>query len=776
MSDLPTAKTRPASNWSAIWVLPLIALIIGGWLGWRAYSETGIEIQLRFESGEGVQVNKTEVFYKGMPVGKVKSLDLDDQGSNKGVVATVEMNKDVEQYLRTNTRFWLVKPSVSLAGITGLETLVSGNYIAVSPGEGGEPTRKFTALVEEPPLSDAKPGLHLVIKADRLGSLTRGSPVFYKQIQVGQIKSYLLSEDQSTVELKVYIEPTYASLVRKHTRFWNASGISVDANLSGLKIRSESLASIVAGGIAFATPENRKDSPPTDPSLPFRLYEDFDAAQAGIRVKVKLSDFEGLQAGHTPVMYKGIQVGSLKALKVDADLTSATAELTLDPLAEDYLVQGTQFWTVKPSITLAGITGLEALLKGNYIAVRPGDKGAAPQREFEARAKAPPLDLRTPGLHMVLFTDNLGSLDVGSPILYKQVKVGAVQSYQFSHTRKQLVIGVHIEKEYEGLINGSTRFWNVSGITLTGGLTGGIQIKSESLQSLMAGGIAFETPVANVPLKKRIPRFRLFANQEEATQHGTVVQIRVERADGLRAGTPVRFKGLDVGKLEEVTLSPDMQSVMLKARITEVPERIARVGSQFWVVKPELGLMKTSNLETLVTGQYIEVQPALKNQGVQTSFVALPQPPQDSVQEPGLSLVLSAARRGSLKIGVPVTYREVTVGKVTGYELGQTADRVLIHVLIEPKYAPLVRGGTRFWNSSGFGMDFGLFKGATVRTESLETLIQGGIAFATPDGERMGNPARPEQTFPLFDKFEDEWLTWAPKIPLGTKPAASQVK
>ena len=135
MTDLPKAKTRPASNWSAIWVLPLIALVIGGWLGWRAYTQTGIEIQVRFESGEGIQVNKTEVVYKGMTVGKVKTLALDDEGSNRGVIATIEMNKDVEQYLKANTRFWLVKPSVSLAGITGLETLVSGNYIAASPGD-----------------------------------------------------------------------------------------------------------------------------------------------------------------------------------------------------------------------------------------------------------------------------------------------------------------------------------------------------------------------------------------------------------------------------------------------------------------------------------------------------------------------------------------------------------------------------------------------------------------------------------------------------------------
>lgn len=766
MSDLPTAKTRPASNWSAIWILPLIALVIGGWLGWQAYRESGVNIEVRFESGEGIVANKTEVVYKGMPVGKVKSLVLDAEGSRTGVIATIEMNAAAEPHLLSNTRFWLVKPSVTLAGITGLETLVSGNYIAVSPGDG-EPTKRFVALPEAPPLSDSEPGLHLTLKADRLGSLNRDSPVFYKQIQVGRVKSYRLAEDQGTVEIKVFIEPAYAALVRKHTRFWNASGVSVDASLSGVKIRSESLASIVAGGIAFATPEHRKDSPPTDPSLPFRLYEDFDAAQAGIRVKVKLTDFEGLQAGRTPVMYKGIQVGSLKALKVESDLNSAMAELTLDPLAEDYLVEGTQFWVVKPSISLAGITGLEALVKGNYIAIRPGDKGASPQREFEARAKAPPLDLKAPGLHLVLFSDNLGSLEVGSPILYRQVKVGTVQSYQFSRKQqKRLLIGVHIEPEYAGLVNGSTRFWNASGITLTGGLSG-IQIKSESLQSLMAGGISFDTPVPNVPLKRRIPTFRLHENQEAANLSGTAITIKVADADGLKVGTSIRFKGLDVGKIEGVDLSDDLQSVLLKARITEVPERIARVGTQFWVVKPALGIVKTENLGTLVTGQYLEVQPAATNRGPQRDFVALPEKPEVLGPQEGLALVLSAPRRGSIKPGVPVTYREIPVGKVTGFELGQTADRVLIHILIEPRYATLVRGGSRFWESSGFGFELGLFKGATVRTESLETLIQGGIAFATPDGEQMGKQALPQQTFALFDKAEDDWLQWAPKIPLG---------
>lgn len=765
MTDLPLAKTRPASNWSAIWVLPLIALLIGGWLAWRAYSDAGIQIELIFASGEGIQAGKTELMYKGMAVGKVTDISLDTSEKNRGVVAKLEVNQELEQYLRSGTRFWLVKPNVSLAGISGLETLVSGNYITFSPGSG-DTTRSFTALAQEPPMSDDVPGLHITLKAERLGSLNRDSPVFYRQIQVGQVKSYTLGEDQSTVEVKVFIEPKYAHLVRKHTRFWNASGISVDADLSGFKLRSESLASIVAGGIAFATPEHRKDSPPTDPALPFRLYEDYDEAQAGIKVVVTLSDFEGLQEGRTPVMYKGIQVGSLKTLKVDRDLNSATAELTINPLAEEYLVEGSEFWVVKPSISLAGITGLEALVKGNYIAVRPGEKGKPPARNFVARSKAPPLDLGAPGLHLVLFTDQLGSIEVGSPVLYKQIKVGSVQSYQLARDNSQVVLGVHIEPDYVHLVNTSTRFWNASGITLKGGLSG-VEVKSESLQTLLSGGIAFETPdLQAVRSDRQVQRFALHADRDSALQLGQQISIRVADGDGLQPGTLVRYKGLEVGKVENLSLTDDLQAVILNVRITQAAEQIAREGSRFWVVKPELSLTRAANLGTLVSGQYLEVQPAGQRGARRTEFVALASAPNQAVREEGLRLVLSAPRRGSIKPGVIVSYREVPVGKVVDFELGPTSDRVLIHVLIEPRYAPLVRSGSRFWNASGIGVDAGLFKGVKVRTESLEALLEGGIAFATPNNPEMGGPAQPGQTFALFDEPQEAWMQWAPKIVL----------
>jgi paraquat-inducible protein B len=767
MTDIPMAKTRPASNWSAIWVLPLLALIIGAWLGWQAYQKAGIEIKVVFSSAEGMQVGKTEFLYKGMMLGKLIAMDFAMDGKDQGVIATLEVDKRVEPYLRSDTRFWLVKPSVSLAGITGLDTLVSGNYITASPGVSGEPARNFIALDDVPPMAESTPGLHITLKSDRLGSLNRDSPVFYKQIQVGRVRSYALAEDNKNINIKVFIEPEYASLVRKHTRFWNASGVTVDATLSGIKVHTESLASIVAGGISFATPENRADSPPTDPSLPFRLYNDFEEAQSGFKVVVNFPIYDGLSAGSTPVMFNGVQVGVLKKLKVSDDLVSANTELLMDPVAEDYMTEGADFWVVKPSISLGGITGIEALVKGNYITIRPGAKGAHSKREFMALAKPPAMDVNSPGLHLVLVSSKLASLSVGSPILFRQVKVGAVQSYRLSADSQQVLLGVHIEPEFAGLVNSSTRFWNASGVTLTGGLSG-IEVKSESLQSLLVGGITFETPDPKaVAPKGRLPQFNLYDDSEKALQKGVEVTIKVASGDGLDVGTPIRYKGIDVGKVNAVELTDDLKSVILHARILKASERIARVGSQFWVVKPEVSLTRLANLDTLVTGLYLDVQPAPVGAAAQSSFVAQSLAPTNTPSQQGLKLVLSAPSRGSIKPGVLISYREIPVGKVLDFELGPTSDLVLLHVLIEPRYAALVHSGTRFWNTSGVTVDAGLFKGVKLRTDSLESVLEGGISFATPDAPLMGGPARPGQTFMLHAEPKDEWMQWSPKIALG---------
>jgi paraquat-inducible protein B len=766
MIDLPMAKIRPASNWSAIWVLPLLALVIGAWLGWQAYEKAGIEIRLTFATGDGIQVGKTEFLYKGMVIGKVKSMDFLMDGKDRGVIATLEVDKRVEPYLLSSTRFWLVKPSVTLAGITGLDTLVSGNYITASPGLDGEPTRDFIALEDVPPMAESTPGLHITLKAERLGSLNRDSPVFYKQIQVGRVRSYALAEDNATVNVKIFIEPEYASLVRKHTRFWNASGITIDAGLGGIKVKTESIASIIAGGISFATPENRADSPPTDPSLPFRLYTNFDEAQSGFKIVVKFPSMDGLTT-NTAVMFNGVQIGSVKKLKINDDLFGVTAELLMDPRAEDFMTEGADFWIIRPSISLAGITGIDALVKGNYIGIQPGAKGARGKRDFLALLKPPAMELSTPGLHLILLSNKLASLSVGSPVLFRQIKVGTIQSYKLSADAKQVLLSVHIEPEFASLVNSSTRFWNASGVTLTGGLSG-VKVQAESLQSLLAGGITFETPdVKASPLKGELAKFTLFDDRELALQQGVDVSITVASGEGLDVGTSIRYKGIVVGKVHDVELTNDLKSVILHVRIIKAGDRVARKGSQFWVVKPEVSLTRLANLDTLVTGQYLDVQPAPIGRAVQTDFVAQPLPPTNTPSQQGLRLVLSAPVRGSIKPGVMISYRDIPVGKVLDFELGPTSNLVLLHVLIEPRYATLIHTGTRFWNSSGVSVDAGLLKGVKLRTDSLESMLAGGISFATPELPLMGNPARPGQTFMLNAEAKEEWLQWSPKIVLG---------
>lgn len=767
MTDLSEPTVKPVSTGSVVWILPVMALLLCLWLGWQAYNQKGVEVEVIFNSGEGIEAGKTAVIYKGISIGVVRGLRLKfDSDDQQIVAATLEINKEFEDHLRQKTRFWLVKPSITLAGITGLDTLVSGNYIAIDLGDG-ELSRNFKALDEEPPLPDTQPGLHLSLEADTLGSVNKGSPIFYRQIQVGTVKNFHLDAAKNIVEIQIYIRPEYTSLVRKDSRFWNASGVSVDASLSGVKIRSESLSSIMAGGIAFSTPSQGEPPSPLNTvtnSTHFRLYEDYDAAQVGVQVKVVFDDYEGLQAGRTPLIYKGMQIGILKGLNINPNLKDAEAVLSVDPLIEPYLVEGTDFWLVKPSISLAGITGLEALVKGNYISMRLGKTEAPAQRVFQARPKAPPLDISSPGLHLVLIADTLGSVDMGSPVLHRQVKVGSVQSYQFSRDRQAVVIGVHIEPSYADLVNSSSRFWNASGISVSGGLSG-VDVKTESLQTVLTGGIAFETPDLRAPVNQKIQRFTLYKDRAAAVKEGTQLSIHLDRGEGLGPGTPIRYRGLDVGQVDEAQLTADLRGVELKVRITKAEEHIARQGTRFRVVRPELGLLRTAHLDTLFTGPYLEVYPGRPDAPRQLQFNAIEQT--EIVESSGLALTLSANRLGSIRAGNPVTFREVKVGKVTGYELGPNADRVLIRILIEPRFSSLVRTGSRFWESSGIAADFSLWEGAKIRTESLQTLVEGGIAFATPEAEAMGRQALPGQTFLLYKTPKDEWLGWSPKISIS---------
>lgn len=774
-ATLSKARVKPASNWSAIWVLPIIALLIGGWLGWKAYSEAGVMIEIEFPNGDGLQAGKTELNYKGISLGKVQTVNLDQKTQKVNV--SIEVDRHAENFLREKTVFWLVKPDISLAGVTGLETLVSGNYIGMNPGEG-KPQFKFTALEAAPPLSDALPGLHLKLRAEKLGSITEGSPVYYRQIQVGAVTGYELNNNDQSIMIKLHIRPEYSQLVNSETRFWNASGFSVSAGFSGVTVDVESLLSVAIGGIAFDTnPANTSGFRATEAAsnpMPldyatqvFTLYDDFKEAQSGINVEVIMPNFSGMEPGKTQVRWNGFPIGVAKGGRVSADLKQMVVELDIDPRAKPWLTEGAEFWLVEPEISLNGVSGLDALVRGNYIEFKPGSRAKPERRQFTALDSPPEVNFDAPGLHLILSTQQAASLKAGSPVLFRQLVVGSVSNVTLTANNQEVRVGILIDPKYSNLVNVSSRFWNASGVTLSGGLSG-FQVRSESLASLVNGGIAFETPEANAAAVNNGSKFILHADQTSATRVAEQLGLEVEQADGLRIGTPIRYRGFQVGEVSGVELSPDLQSLNLQILITEGAARIARTGTTFSVIRPQVSLTKAANLDTLITGPYIEVVPSSNKQaGRQTRFKSQELVKADGEQKSGLALTLTTLQRKSLKAGLPIAYRGMAVGQVTALELSPDAASVLVHILIDPRYAKLVYSGSKFWNDSGVNVDFSLFDGAKIRTDSVESLLEGSISFATPTDARKGSRAHAGQVFDLQPEVQDEWLQWRPRIAIG---------
>ena len=246
---------------------------------------------------------------------------------------------------------------------------------------------------------------------------------------------------------------------------------------------------------------------------------------------------------------------------------------------------------------------------------------------------------------------------------------------------------------------------------------------------------------------------------------GPTVTIYFENADGLQEqNTLVEYRGVKVGEVGTLKLSKDRQRVAVRAQLDASAANIARQGSVFWIVRPQVKLGALSGLQTIVSGNYITVEPG---NGARTNqFIGAETAPIKPVQ--GLDIRLLAPKLGSLQPQSPVFYRDIQVGEVLDCRLGDDAREVVIHARIREEYAPLVRMNSKFWNAGGINIHIGLFSGANISAESAQTLISGGIEFATPPD--FQNPATNGAIFSLNEKSEDEWRKWSPAIPLPSVP------
>lgn len=503
-SEIAEAKVQHGRRMSLIWIFPIVAAIAAVGLGYRTYQQKGPTITITLPTAEGLEAGKSVIRYKDVAIGSVKKIELSADTTH--TVITGEMQKSATPLLVEGTRFWVVRPQVSAAGITGLGTLLAGHFITLSPGPSGrKPATEFQGLVSAPIDAEGEKVLELVLEATKLGGVAEGAPVYFRDVPVGRIGRHELADNGEDVKIHLIVHAKYANLVHKNTRFWNVGGLSLTAGWRGVDVDLGSIRSLLVGGVAFDTP-GKPEEPATN-GMKFQLYAHRKAAL--------------------------------------------------------------------------------------------GDK--------------PPIAPAEVGLELVLKSETLGGVSEGAPVYHLDVPVGRVERHAFDRNGRHLEIHIAIEKPFTHLVRENTRFWNASGVDISGGFTG-LQVHMATVQSLLAGGIAFDTPD---PMWKEVKdghRYTLYPHRTAAMarhHYGKplLIVVESERLGSLKDGDPVYYREEQVGKVERHALHPDAQSVGILLSIGQQYSDLVRTNTVFWNasgISAKLGLtglkIQTESLASLLEG------------------------------------------------------------------------------------------------------------------------------------------------------------------------------
>jgi paraquat-inducible protein B len=359
---LPQATTRRSRRFSIIWIVPLAAVAIGGWLAWDTLSKEGPTIKISFDGGEGLQAGQSQLKYKDIVFGTVKSLALSPDQTH--VVVTVATTREAGPLLTEGTAFWVVKPRLFAGNISGIETLLSGSYIGMLPAAtAGKSQREFVGREDPPVLGAHVAGRTFFLKSKRIGAVSVGSPIFFRDLAVGEVLGWDIADMAEYVTIHAFVRAPYDSYVHDQTRFWNASGVSIKLGGTGIDVQMESLKALLLGGVAFETPVADIHTAETSEDHVFPLFADRETANAAsyTRKIPAISYFSGSVSGLAPgaaVTVHGLKVGEVTDVRLTYD---AAKDAVLAPVR--YEIEPERVVGVGQRVFKTDAESVQALLK-----------------------------------------------------------------------------------------------------------------------------------------------------------------------------------------------------------------------------------------------------------------------------------------------------------------------------------------------------------------------------------------------------------------------------